>query len=213
MRSGRRLAAYGAALALTTVVAAGCGGSDKPSAAPTSQAVPTWDGSAPPAAPQPVRLTYAEPMHRSVPVSIRIPKLGVSAPVSQLGLRPDGRIEEPPLSRPNLAGWYKEGPSPGEAGPSVILGHVDAHRRPAVFHRLTELYPGDLVEVTRRDGTVAKFAVVQMARVAKSRFPGELIYAEDINYPALRLVSCGGPFDERTGHYTENIIAFTRLVK
>jgi len=209
VRPGRRAASRGAALALTTALAAGCGGSD-PSAAPSAPAVPTWNGSAPS---QPVRLTYAEPMRRSVPVSIRIPKLGVSAPVSQLGLRPDGRIEEPPLSRPNLAGWYKEGPSPGEAGPSVILGHVDANRRPAVFHRLTELYPGDLIEVTRQDGTVAKFAVVQMARVSKSRFPGELIYAEDIDYPALRLVTCGGSFDERTGHYTENIIAFTRLVK
>ncbi|MBA9004605.1 MULTISPECIES: class F sortase [Thermomonospora] len=211
MRPGRR-AVHGAAVALAAALATGCGGAE-PAAAPPPRSVPTWNGSAGPAAPLPVRLTYAGPMRRSVPVSIRIPKLGVSAPVSQLGLRPDGRVEEPPLSRPNLAGWYKEGPSPGEAGPSVLLGHVDANRRPAVFHRLTELYPGDLVEVTRRDGTVARFAVVQMARVSKSRFPGELIYAEDIDYPALRLVTCGGSFDARTGHYTENVIAFTRLVK
>jgi hypothetical protein len=137
----------------------------------------------------------------------------VSAPVSQLGLRPDGTIEEPPLSRPELTGWYKEGPSPGEAGPSVVLGHVDANRRAAVFYRLKELRPGDRVEVTRRDGSVAVFAVQQMARVAKDRFPGELVYGEDIDYPALRLVTCGGAFDPRTGHYVDNVIAFTRLVK
>lgn len=175
--------------------------------------MPTWDGGAlPPARPPATPLRYAPPMRRSLPVSIRIPRIGVSAPVSQLGLQPDGRIEEPPLSRPNLTGWYKEGPAPGEAGPSVILGHVDANRRAAVFHRLTELYPGDRIEVTRQDGSVAVFAVQQMARVSKSRFPGELIYGEDLDHAALRLVTCGGSFDSRTGHYVDNVIAFARLV-
>ncbi|REE95278.1 class F sortase [Thermomonospora umbrina] len=216
--------AVGSAGALLT----GCGG-DAPerAAPPVSRPVPTWTGvtSSPPAPPSgrpsarasvtssatPER--YAPPLPRSLPVSIRIPRIGVSAPVSRLGLLPDGRIEVPPLGRPELTGWYEKGPTPGEAGPSVILGHVDAHRRPAVFHRLTELRTGDRVEVTRRDGSVAVFAVQQMARVSKSRFPGEMIYGEDLDHSALRLVTCGGSVDSRTGHYVDNVIAFTRLVR
>jgi hypothetical protein len=209
------VAAGAFAVLLCVALSAGCGRDDAggPVPPPTGRAVPAWDGSAVPSAPPAAApLAFAPPLPRSEPVSISIPRIGVSAPVTRLGLRPDGRIEEPPLSRPELTGWYSEGPSPGEAGPSVILGHVDANRRAAVFSRLGELRPGDRIEVTRRDGSVAAFAVQQMARVAKARFPGELIYGEDIDYSALRLVTCGGAFDPRTGHYVDNVIAFTRLV-
>ncbi|SEG10103.1 Sortase family protein [Thermomonospora echinospora] len=220
-RPAARMAAGALPVVLPVMLAgtllAGCAGQEAAGGAsvppPTSRAVPTWDGRAvPSAAPAATPLVFAPPLPRSVPVSITIPRLGVSAPVSRLGLRRDGTIEEPPLSEPNLTGWYEEGPTPGEAGPSVILGHVDANRRAAVFHRLGELRPGDRIEVTRRDGSVAVFAVQRLVRVAKDRFPGELIYAEDIDYSALRLVTCGGAFDSRSGHYVDNVIAFTRLV-
>lgn len=157
--------------------------------------------------------SYAAPLARSLPKTIAIPRLGVSAPVSQLGLKPDGRIQEPPLSRPNLAGWWKEGPTPGEGGPSVILGHVDANKRAAVFYRLKDLKPGDRVRVGREDGGTATFAVQRVERVAKASFPGEKVYAEDLDYPALRLVTCGGTFNPRTGHYVDNVIVYTRLVR
>ncbi len=150
---------------------------------------------------------------RSEPVTIRIPRLGVTAPVTDLGLRPDGTIEVPSLDRPNLAGWWKEGATPGEEGPSVILGHVDARGRAAVFNRLKDLREGDRVMVVRKDGRTATFAVQRVERVAKTAFPGERIYAEDLDYAALRLVTCGGDFDRGTGHYVDNVIAYTRLVR
>ncbi|MEU5879494.1 class F sortase [Spirillospora sp. NPDC047279] len=158
-------------------------------------------------------LTPASPLPRSLPATIKIPKLGVTAPVSALGLRPDGRIEEPPLSRPNLAGWWKKGPTPGEDGPAVILGHLDARGLPAVFHRLRELRAGDRVQIVRTDGSTATFAVENVETVPKARFPARKIYAEDLGHAALRLVTCGGTFDSATGHYPENVIAYARLVR
>ncbi|GAA2586990.1 class F sortase [Actinomadura fulvescens] len=157
--------------------------------------------------------SFAKPLPRSLPATIKIPRLGVTAPVSELGLQPNGRIEEPPLTRPDLAGWWKNGPTPGEGGPSVILGHVDARGKHAVFHRLKDLRPGDRVQVVRRDGTTATFAVQKVENVPKASFPGEKIYAEDLDYAALRLVTCGGTFDTGAGHYSENVIAYTRLVR
>lgn len=209
-----RLTRITAAALVAGALVAGCGsGGEKagPVPPPVGAAVPTWTGGPIPQAPI-AQAAWAPPLPRAQPASIKISRLGVSAPVTQLGLRSDGKIEEPPLSRPNLAGWYKEGPTPGEAGPSVILGHVDANRQAAVFHKLKDLKIGDRIQVTRTDGSVATFAVQQVVRVAKSTFPGQQIYGEDLDYSSLRLVTCGGTFDPGRGHYVDNVIAFSRLV-
>ncbi|WP_067487792.1 class F sortase [Actinomadura hibisca] len=197
--AGRRTAVRVFAVLALLSAAAGCGDEDysggptDPGASASSSALP--------------------PLPRSQPATIAIPRLKVSAPVTDLGLQADGRIEEPPLSRPNLAGWWKKGPTPGEGGPAVILGHVDAMKKPAVFYRLKELKPGDRVRVTRKDGKTATFAVERVERVSKDSFPGEKVYGEDIDYAALRLVTCGGTFDPGTGHYRDNVIAYTRMVR
>ncbi|WP_433336337.1 class F sortase [Spirillospora sp. CA-294931] len=159
------------------------------------------------------QVRFAAPLPRAEPALIQIPKLKVSAPVTRLGLKPDGTIEEPPLSRPNLAGWWEEGPTPGEGGPSVIIGHLDADHRPAVFYGLKSLVRGDRILVTRQDGRTATFAVERIERVPKTSFPAEKIYAEDIDHAALRLVTCGGAVDPATGRYRDNVIAYTRLVQ
>ena len=44
---------------------------------------------------------------RSAPVRIRIPTIGVSAPVMRLGKNPDGTVQVPPLADNNMTGWYQ----------------------------------------------------------------------------------------------------------
>lgn len=210
-----RAAARGLLAVLAAGALAGCtagdGGGPVSVPPPLGTAVPTWTGE--PIAQNPLPdVEWAPPLPRSAPLRLAIPRIGVSAPVSGLGLRSDGRIQEPPLANPGLAGWYKGGPSPGEGGPAVILGHVDGNGRRGVFARLSELRAGDRVELTRSDGTKAVFAVQQVRRVAKATFPGRQVYTEDLDYPALRLVTCGGTFNAATGHYVDNVIAFTRMV-
>ena len=81
----------------------------------------------------------AKAFPRLAPVRIVIPAIGVDAPVMQLGLNPDKTIQVPPLAARNLAGWYKYGPAPGQAGPAVIVGHIDSAASGAsVFFRLRE---------------------------------------------------------------------------
>ena len=67
------------------------------------------------------------------PVSLAIAAAGVDARVVPVGSRADRTMEVPAA---DLAGWYEPGPRPGEAGPAVIVGHVDSRRGPAVFFRL-----------------------------------------------------------------------------
>ena len=136
----------------------------------------------------------------------------MSSPVGSIGLRPDGRVEEPPLSKPNLTGWYDEGVTPGEVGPAVILGHVDANGKPAVFARLKDLKPGDKIAVSRRDGTTATFAVQTAQRVDKDAFPHKKVFGESLDHASLRLVTCGGAFDKTIGHYRDNLIVYAKLI-
>ncbi|TDD73308.1 class F sortase [Actinomadura darangshiensis] len=206
--TGRRVLSAAAGALLTGLLIAGCGGGDGATAAsPSATPRPETGGGAGGT----TAASNTSVLSHSVPVKISIPKIGVSAPVGQIGLRTDGRIEEPPLSRPNLAGWYKEGVTPGEVGPSVILGHVDANGKPAVFYRLKDLKPGDKIQVGRKDGTTAAFAVQRAQRVDKDAFPHEKVFGETLDHASLRLVTCGGAFDPKAGHYTDNLIVYAAL--
>jgi LPXTG-site transpeptidase (sortase) family protein len=154
----------------------------------------------------------AKPLARSAPVQIRIPGIGVNAPVMKVGRDADGTVQVPPLEEHNLTGWYEYGPSPGQRGPAVILGHVDSTTGISVFYYLKNMHVGDKVYVTLADGKVAAFAVDGLQRVAKDAFPTASVYGKS-GHPSLRLITCGGPFDKATGHYVDNVIVYAHLVK
>ena len=154
----------------------------------------------------------ARPLARSAPIEIRIPGIGVNAPVMKVGRAADGTVEVPPLAEHNLTGWYRYGPSPGQRGPAVILGHVDSTAGISVFYHLRNMHAGEKVYVTLADGKVAMFTVDGLQRVAKDAFPTASVYGT-AGYPSLRLITCGGPFDQATGHYVDNIIVYAHLVK
>jgi LPXTG-site transpeptidase (sortase) family protein len=141
----------------------------------------------------------------SAPVAVAIARIQVQAELIELDLDDDGRLEVP--ADPDVAGWYLRGPRPGEAGPAVIAGHVDSRRGPAVFHRLPELAPGDEVVVHLADGEEVRFEVQRLERWPKDAFPTDAVYRE-AEGAELRLITCGGVFDQRTRRYEDNVIVF-----
>jgi hypothetical protein len=150
-------------------------------------------------------------MRRSVPTRIRIPAIDVNAKLISLGIDDQGEVEVPALDKAMDAGWYEHGPTPGEAGNSVIIGHVDSRKiGRAVFFKLGELKPGDTIEVDRRDGSVATFRVDGVESFPKDEFPAGLVYGP-ADEPGLRVVTCGGAFDKKTRNYRDNVIAFATL--
>jgi LPXTG-site transpeptidase (sortase) family protein len=153
----------------------------------------------------------AQVLARSVPVSIRIPEISVSAPVMKVGKNADGSVQVPPLGDHNLTGWYQYGPTPGQRGAAVILGHVDSTTGISVFYYLKDLRAGNKVYVTLADGKLATFDVDGVQKVAKDAFPTASVYGK-ANYPSLRMITCGGPFDAATGHYLYNIIVYAHLI-
>jgi hypothetical protein len=148
---------------------------------------------------------------RSVPVSVDIPAIGVTSKLLHLGLNTDGTIQVPSLvTSASEAAWYEYSATPGQAGVSVIEGHVDSYQGPAVFYRLGALQPGDTIDVTLADGITAIFRVTGVREYLKSNYPADAIYGTT-NYAALRLITCGGVFDYATGHYLSSTVVFASL--
>lgn len=166
---------------------------------------------APATAPPPLPSIPAAPaMQPSTPVRLVVKRLGINAPISSVGLDGQGAIEVPPVADPNLVGWYRSGPTPGEAGPAIILGHKDTRSGSAVFSRLDEIRNGDVIEVRRKDGIIAVFTVGGLEQAEKSVFPTQRVYGESPN-PQLHLITCGGTYNRTTGHYTDNVIAYATM--
>jgi Sortase domain len=171
---------------------------------PTSarSAVTTTTPSAPPATLQQFAL-------RSTPVRLSVPAIALNVSLSTLGLNANGTVQVPTnIQQP---GWYRVGPSPGQDGSAVILGHVDSYQGPAVFFKLRSLVPGDLVNVSLADGASAQFKVTFVTMYSKTSFPDQEVYGGQ-GHSSLQLVTCGGAFDSHTGHYLSNIVVFTSLV-
>lgn len=212
MKDGRpslgRVAA--AALAVATVVGATAaiarGASSSPSARPPAPVVvpiasPLGQSPAGGGSPS------ADPQAASVaPVSIEIPTINLHATLQTLGLDPAGELEPP--TNLTQAGWYTGSPVPGQAGPSIIAGHVDSYQGPAVFFNLKSLNPGDRITVGLSSGQSVTFRVMLVQRYPKDQFPTQDVYGARPD-PELRLITCGGGF--ANGHYLDNIVVYAAL--
>ncbi|MFI5925197.1 class F sortase [Micromonospora sp. NPDC051543] len=149
----------------------------------------------------------ASPRPQGPPTRVRVPRIGVDSALTVLGLDRAGALVPP--ADFDTAGWYGGGPAPGDTGPAVLAGHLDSRRGPAVFARLDELRSGDRVQVWR-DGRWLSFRVTGSLRTRKDEFPTATVYGPTPG-PELRLVTCGGDFDRRRGHYRDNVVVFAVL--
>lgn len=213
---GCRLAGVGIVLALAAC-GAGAGASSPDGAEPGLSPSPTpsiarknpaAEGSwGPVTAPQ---SPVAAPTDRAAaavrPLSVSIPSIGASSSLIPLELIPgSGELEAP--ADYGQAGWYAAGPTPGEPGPAVIAGHVDSRAGPAVFFRLRELEAGDVVQVRRSDGVLARFSVTGVERYPKQAFPTQRVHGPTPDR-ALRLITCGGAFDHAKRSYRDNVVVY-----
>ncbi|GAA1801994.1 class F sortase [Luedemannella flava] len=154
----------------------------------------------------------ADRLHRpSAPSVLLIPEIGVRAEVVPVGLASDGSIAPPRDPRGAAVGWYERGPTPGQSGAAVLVGHVDTRDAPAVFHRLGELRRGELIQVHRRDRHTAAFRVDSVETFPKTAFPVKRIFG-DASEARLVLVTCGGRWVGGETGYADNVVVFARRV-
>ncbi|WP_316525436.1 class F sortase [Kitasatospora brasiliensis] len=212
LRAGMAAAAVGLLLIYNSVDT----GSDT-AAADGQPAPPAASG---PAVPGPANAAAVAPgapggppapvLARAKPTRLRIPQIAVDAPFTELTLNPAGQLDAPPPDDRNLVGWYRDGVSPGERGSAVLAGHVDTTKGPAVFLLLSFLLPGNKIEVSRADGTVAVFSVDTVETFAKDAFPDAKVYGRTPD-AQLRLITCGGTYDKKRRDYLDNVVVFAHL--
>ncbi|HUX05133.1 MAG TPA: class F sortase [Acidimicrobiales bacterium] len=144
----------------------------------------------------------------SLPVRLVIPSIGVSTTIGTVGLQTNGHVQVP--TSIHTVSWYRNGPTPGALGSSVILGHVDSYTGPGVFFHLRDVTTGSVILVRLADGQVLSFTVTRVVQFAKASFPDQLVYGPR-GTRSLNLVTCGGVFNHATGHYESNIVVFSTL--
>lgn len=151
----------------------------------------------------------ADVLEEATPLLLRIPAIKLEVPFGKpLGLNADQTVEVP--EGYEEVGYYKFGPTPGELGPAVVLGHVDSYQGPAVFFELGQLEAGDEIYVDRDDGTTAVFVVDHLESHEQRGFPTAKVYS-DIDYAGLRLITCTGVYNHGTQEYSHNLIVFAKL--
>jgi hypothetical protein len=207
IRVGRGIALVCAVAALIGVVADTAKRSTRPVRPPVpSEASEVMTLTSPLGRPLWMRRAVSNPIRSpSRTGHIRIPAIGVDSSLIPRGLNPDSSLDVP--KDWGVAGWFEGGPFPGDPGPAVVVGHVDSTSGPAVFYRLRELRRGDVIVVWRKGGLRSRFRVESLRWFPKSSFPTKLVYGA-IATPALRLITCGGAFDQSTGHYEDNLVVF-----
>lgn len=215
--------------AVAAVLLTGCGApadpqtgttAQQPSASASSAPAPVTSSAVPTATPAPATPSSAAPaptaaaeqfLPESAPVSFTIPAIGAGSNLLALGLRENGSLEVPPDGPGAPASWYNQSPSPGEQGPTVLLGHVNAtDGGPGVFADLRALKAGDVVEVTRQDGTVVKFAVDRGEQYPKNDFPTLTVYG-NTDGAELRLITCDG-YDPASGLFDDNYVVYAKSI-
>lgn len=142
------------------------------------------------------------------PFRIQIPSINVDAGIEKVGLLENGQMGVPESFE--TVGWYEGGPKPGERGNSVIAGHVDSKKGPAVFFYLKNLKEGDEIIISDEKGKSLTFLVNDI-----KSYPTELSPVNDIfdySYQSqLNLITCTGIYDRKTGNHSERLVVYTTL--
>lgn len=221
---------------LGALVAVGCSSGGKASSA---TATPTAEASATPAATRtpsqnaglqtPIAispgdtLTAADLDARGVGVPGRgeftgdrllIPKIGVDAPFSAKAVPSSGQMPNP--NGPEDVAWYDFsqwpglGGLPGKGGNIVLAGHVDYIRYgPAVFWRLGELQPGDIISIKMKDGTTYNYKV-EFDKVVDPNGGDWSKLVQATADESVTLITCTGQFEN--GSYNLRRIVWGRRV-
>ncbi len=143
------------------------------------------------------------------PVRLSVGAIGLESEVLPIGVDENRALAVP--ERADIVGWWSGGAVPGESGPTVLVGHYDSKTAPGVFEDLRKLRSGARIVVEQSDGSVFLYDVALVEQLSKTEFPTDSVYGPT-QTSTLRLVTCGGEFDNETHHYVDNTIVYANLV-
>ena len=108
-------------------------------------------------------------------------------------------------------GWYSLGPKPGEAGNTVIDGHVNnALGLSGVFEHLGDVNIGDAVQVSGADGQALMYIVTSVQEYPTNGAPLDTIFATQ-GRSQLMLITCDGEWVSADHSYDKRLVVTARL--
>lgn len=148
-------------------------------------------GSGPGASPDPSVATTSEavpaPRRAGAPVRLRIPDLGVDAPVQPVSA-PDRTLIPP--ADPQRLGWWADGARPGDReGSALVTGHT-VHTGGGALDDLEEVEQGAPIMVRTDKGTL-RYVVKQVRVYDKGRLAddAERLFSQDVR-GRLVVITC-----------------------
>lgn len=150
------------------------------------------------------------PKAAGIPVRIQIPKIGMNAAVEQVGLQVNGEMGVPASWW--TVGWYNLGYKVGDNGSAVMSGHYDTSTgAPAVFYKVKNLAPGDIITVTNSNGSVYKFRVFKREEYPWNQLPMQNIFNTS-GRTQLNLITCSGTWDRATKNYSHRTVVYSEVI-
>ena len=150
------------------------------------------------------------------PARLVIPSLGVDAPFEQIGLdqaAPPDHEGRQPLGNPKdrtKAGWYAEGPRPGEGRGTVLTNGHTYRNNSAIFKEdfSSRIDTGQLIHVEQDNGSTCSYRVQRVWREvgAAEDYPRivESEHLYNFNGPErLFLATCGGSWNSTAQDYEQ----------
>lgn len=127
----------------------------------------------------------------NLPRYIDVPKLGVHARVMSLSVDRNNELQAP--TNVHNAGWYNASAQPGQTGAMLVDGHSGIGNYKGVFHSIGSLVAGDVITITRGDGTRFNYQVVRTETVDEANVNmASMLVSADTAKPGLNLITCAG---------------------
>jgi len=142
------------------------------------------------------------------PAKLIIPKLAIDADVLPMGLTEEGDMESPLTNQDT--GWYKYGSRPGNEGSAVIDGHFGLNGE-AVFGKLSQLVPGDVISIVDDRGDKVSFSVREIKEYDRESDAEEIFNRQDGAH--LNLITCNGEWEAKQATYSKRLIVFSDRIE
>ena len=143
------------------------------------------------------------------PKQLAIPRINVQAPIESVAFNRASDMMAP--YHWDDTAWYDRGPRPGELGRATIIGHLDSYCCPAVFWRLSDLQPGDVVQVMYRTRQTLTFKVMWKREYWNYQLPEKWLFAS-VKERGLVLITCAGVFHRDGTGYDHKLMVYARLL-
>jgi LPXTG-site transpeptidase (sortase) family protein len=144
------------------------------------------------------------------PRRITLPTIGVEGFVQQVGVDKNGSVDVP--TNINLAGWFTNSSKPGDAGVSLIDGHVSGKFHPGIFKNLESLKVGDRYEVEFGDLSRRQFEVVSVQSYSVNDVTKHMLEHSPEIKKQLNLITCSGRFDNKTQQYGSRTLVVSKSI-